>query len=86
MTMPSDVTQYHNLDRPTIEELADMILNGGLVIHDFRRGSLIGLEVSAVDGRTIMASLDTYLRLAQAVERLDSLTETHGILQRSSRR
>jgi hypothetical protein len=86
MTTPPDVPQYRNLDRPTIEDLADIILNDGLVIHDFRRGSLIGLEVAAVDGRTIMTSLDAYLRLAQAVERLDSLTETHGIPQRSSRR
>jgi hypothetical protein len=86
MTMPPEVTQYRNLEPPTMDDVIDMVLNHGLVIDDYRRGSLIGLEVSAVDGRTIMTSLDTYLRLAQAVERLDSLTQAPGVPERSSRR
>jgi hypothetical protein len=69
-----------------MDDVIDMVLSRGLVIDDYRRGSLIGLEASAVDGRTIVTSLDTYLRLAQAVERLDSLPETHGIPKRSSGR
>ena len=69
-----------------MDDVIDMVLNRGLVIDDYRRGSLAGLEVSTVDGRTIMTSLDTYLRIAQAVERLDSLTEAHGVPERSSRR
>lgn len=86
MTMPPDVTQCRNLESPTMDDVIDMVLNRGLVIDDYRRGSLAGLEVSTVDGRTIMTSLDTYLRMAQAVERLDSLTEAHGVPERSSRR
>ena len=69
-----------------MDDVIDTVLNQGLVIDASRRASLAGLEVSTVDGRTIMASLDTYLRLAQAVERPGSVPETHGIPERSSRR
>jgi gas vesicle structural protein len=76
MTMPTDVIQYHNLERsasPALADVADMVLNHGLVmvIDGHRRVSLIGLEVATIDSRIIVTSLDAYLRLAQAVERLD---------------
>jgi gas vesicle structural protein len=76
MTMPTDVTQYHNLERPASPALADvvdMVRNHGLVmvIDGHRRVSLIGLEVATIDIRIIVTSLESYLRLAQAVERLD---------------
>jgi gas vesicle structural protein len=73
MTMPTDVTQYHNLEPPTMADVADMVLNHGLVmvIDGRRRVSLIGLEVATIDSRIIVTSLDAYLRLARAVERLD---------------
>ena len=86
MTTPLEVTQCRNLEPPTMDDVVDMVLNHGLVIDFYRRGSLLGLEAWTVDGRTIVIGLDTYLRLAQAVERLDSLAEAHGIPERSSRR
>jgi hypothetical protein len=64
MTMPPEVTQCRNLEPPTMDEVIDTVLNQGLVIDGYRRASLAGLEVSTVDGRTIVASLDTYLRVA----------------------
>src|SRR3954452_18473728 len=66
------------LDRPSPSSLADVIdtiLDKGLVIDIYLRVSLVGIELLTIDARIVIASVDTYLRFAQAVNRLD-LTET----------
>jgi gas vesicle structural protein len=66
------------LDRPSPSSLADVIdtiLDKGLVIDIYVRVSLLGIELLTVDARIVVASVDTYLRFAEAVNRLD-LTET----------
>jgi hypothetical protein len=50
--------------------LAD-ILDKGLVIDAFVRVSLVGIELLTIDARIVVASVDTYLRFAEAVNRLD---------------
>jgi hypothetical protein len=71
------------LDRPSPSSLADVlntILDKGLVIDIYVRVSLVGIEILTVDARIVIASVDTYLRFAEAVNRLDlTQTETHGI-------
>jgi hypothetical protein len=65
------------LDRPSPSSLADVIdtiLDKGLVIDIYLRVSLVGIEILTVDARIVIASVDTYLRFAEAVNRLD-LTE-----------
>jgi gas vesicle structural protein len=65
------------LDRPAPSSLADVIdtiLDKGLVIDIYVRVSLVGIELLTVDARIVIASVDTYLRFAEAVNRLD-LTE-----------
>jgi hypothetical protein len=47
------------------------ILDKGLVIDAFVRVSLVGIEVLTIDARIVIASVDTYLRFAEAVDRLD---------------
>ena len=67
------------VDRPSPSSLADVIdtiLDKGLVIDIYIRVSLVGIELLTVDARIVIASVDTYLRFAEAVNRLD-LTETH---------
>ena len=62
------------LDRPSPTGLADVIdtiLDKGLVIDAYVRVSLVGIEVLTVDARIVIASVDTYLRFAEAVNRLD---------------
>lgn len=54
--------------------LAD-ILDKGIVIDAFVRVSLIGIEVLTIDARIVVASVDTYLRYAEAVNRLDLAPE-----------
>jgi gas vesicle structural protein len=65
------------LERPTpsgLAEVVDLILDKGLVIDIYVRVALVGIEVLTIDARIVIASVDTYLRFAEAVNRLD-LTE-----------
>jgi len=52
-------------------EILDLILDKGLVIDVFVRVSLVGIELLTIDARIVIASVDTYLRFAEAVNRLD---------------
>jgi hypothetical protein len=52
-------------------EVIDVILDKGLVIDVFLRVSLVGIELLTVDARIVIASVDTYLRFAEAVNRLE---------------
>ena len=60
--------------RPAPSGLADVveiILDKGLVIDAYVRVSLVGIELLTIDARIVIASVDTYLRFAEAVGRLD---------------
>ncbi|MBM4791621.1 gas vesicle structural protein GvpA [Streptomyces sioyaensis] len=52
-------------------EILDLILDRGLVIDVFVRVSLVGIELLKIDARIVVASVDTYLRFAEACNRLD---------------
>ena len=52
-------------------EILDLLLDKGLVVDVFLRVSLVGIELLTVDARIVIASVDTYLRFAEAVNRLD---------------
>ena len=63
-------------------ELIDVILDKGLVIDVFLRVSLVGIELLTVDARIVIASVDTYLRFAEAVNRLEITSgESEGLPQ-----
>jgi gas vesicle structural protein len=62
------------LERPAPSGLADVIeivLDKGLVIDAYLRVSVVGIELLTVDARVVIASVDTYLRFAEATNRLD---------------
>ncbi len=62
------------IERPRPSGLADVIeiiLDKGLVIDAYVRVSLIGIEILTIDARIVIASVDTYLRFAEAVGRMD---------------
>jgi gas vesicle structural protein len=72
MTMVQSGSGY--LSRPQSSSLADvvgMILDKGLVIDAYVRISLVGIELITIDARIVIASVDTYLRFAEATNRLD---------------
>ncbi|MEU0837462.1 gas vesicle structural protein GvpA [Streptomyces sp. NPDC005969] len=52
-------------------DVLDLILDRGLVIDAFVRVSLVGIEILKIDARIVVASVDTYLRFAEACNRLD---------------
>jgi gas vesicle structural protein len=61
----------------SLYDVLDLILDKGLVIDLYVRVSLVGIELLTIDARIVVASVDTYLRFAEAVNRLD-LAETGG--------
>ncbi len=68
--------------RPSPTGLADVIdtiLDKGLVIDAYVRVSLVGIELLTIDARVVIASVDTYLRFAEAVNRLDISQEKEGL-------
>jgi gas vesicle structural protein len=60
-----------------LADVVDLILDKGLVIDAYIRISVIGIELITIDARIVIASVDTYLRFAEAVNRLD-LTQTEA--------
>jgi hypothetical protein len=67
--------------RPSsLADVLDLILDKGLVVDAYVRVSALGIEVLTIDARIVVASVDTYLHYAEAVNRLDlAQTETQGI-------
>lgn len=55
----------------SLAEVVDIILDKGLVIDAYVRVSLVGIELLTIDARIVVASVDTYLHFAEAVNRLD---------------
>ncbi len=54
-----------------LADVLDVILDKGIVIDAYVRVSLVGIELLTIDARIVIASVDTYLRFAEAVNRLD---------------
>ncbi|MFJ1917022.1 gas vesicle protein GvpJ [Streptomyces sp. NPDC088147] len=55
----------------TLYDTLELILDRGMVIDVFIRVSLVGIEILKIDARIVVASVDTYLRFAEACNRLD---------------
>jgi gas vesicle structural protein len=76
------MSTMHTGAQPSPSGLADVIdtiLDKGLVIDAYVRVSLVGIELLTIDARVVIASVDTYLRFAEAVNRLDISQEKEGL-------
>jgi hypothetical protein len=63
-----------------LADVIDLILDKGLVIDAYVRVAVIGIELVTIDARIVIASVDTYLRFAEQVNRLDlNQTELGGL-------
>jgi hypothetical protein len=60
-----------------LADVVELILDKGLVIDAYVRIAVIGIELITIDARIVIASVDTYLRFAEQVNRLD-LTQTEA--------
>src|ERR1700760_1086882 len=86
-----NVERYTGGGSTGLAEVIELILDKGLVIDVFVRVSLVGIEILTIDARIVVASVDTFLRFAEATNRLDlygkgkggkDLTElTSGIME-----
>jgi gas vesicle structural protein len=58
--------------RPSsLADVLEVVLDKGIVIDAYVRVALLGIELITIDARIVIASVDTYLRFAEAVNRLD---------------
>src|SRR5207248_3530064 len=70
---------YIERPRPSgLADVIDVILDKGLVIDAYVRVALVGIELLTIDARIVIASVDTYLRFAEAVNRLDIAQDTNS--------
>jgi hypothetical protein len=66
------VQSANRAPRPSgLAEVLDLVLDKGIVIDAYVRLALVGIEILTLDARVVIASVDTYLRFAEAVNRLD---------------
>ena len=78
MAAPSNAIRTSGPGPSGLADVVQLILDKGLVIDAFVRVSVVGIELITIDARIVVASVDTYLRFAEAVNRLD-LTEQGGM-------
>jgi hypothetical protein len=58
--------------RPSsLADVLDVVLDKGIVIDAYVRVAVVGIELLTIDARIVIASVDTYLKFAEAVNRLD---------------
>jgi hypothetical protein len=51
----------------SLAELLNVILDKGIVIDAWARVSLVGIEILTIEARVVVASVETYLRYAEAI-------------------
>jgi hypothetical protein len=79
--MPAGGASVNRAPRPSgLADVLDLVLDKGIVIDAYLRVAVIGIELLTLDARIVIASVDTYLRFAEAVNRLDlQLEEPRGL-------
>ncbi len=51
----------------SLAEVLDRVLDKGLVIDAWVRASLVGIEFLGIEARIVIASVETYLKYAEAI-------------------
>ena len=57
----------NSTDSSSLAEVVDRILDKGIVIDAWLKVSLVGIELLAVEARVVIASVETYLKYAEAI-------------------
>ncbi len=68
---PSPGSAVERQESSQLGDVVSTILDKGVVVDVFARVSLVGIELLRADVRVVIASVDTYLRFAESVNRLD---------------
>jgi hypothetical protein len=56
-----------NTDSSSLSEVIDRILDKGIVIDVWAKVSLVGIELLSIEARVVIASVETYLKYAEAI-------------------
>ena len=54
-------------DSSSLAEVIDRVLDKGTVIDAFVKVSLVGIELLSIEARVVIASVETYLKYAEAI-------------------
>jgi hypothetical protein len=54
-------------DSSSLAEVVDRILDKGIVIDAWVKVALVGIELLSIEARVVIASVDTYLKYAEAI-------------------
>ncbi|MEM7621572.1 MAG: gas vesicle structural protein GvpA [Planctomycetota bacterium] len=54
-------------DSSSLAEVVDRILDKGIVVDAFAKVSLVGIELISIEARVVVASVETYLKYAEAI-------------------
>ena len=57
----------NSTDSSSLAEVVDRILDKGIVIDVWVKVSLVGIELLAIEARIVIASVETYLKYAEAI-------------------
>lgn len=66
-------------DSSSLAEVIDRILDKGIVIDAYARVSVVGIEILTIEARVVIASVDTWLRYAEAVGLLRDEVQEGGL-------
>ncbi|HEU5140852.1 MAG TPA: gas vesicle protein GvpJ [Bacillales bacterium] len=80
------MTVQKSTDSSSLAEVIDRILDKGIVIDAFARVSVVGIEILTVEARVVIASVDTWLRYAEAVGLLRDEVEEKGLASQPNER
>ena len=61
------MTVQKHMSSASLAEVIDRILDKGIVVDAFVRVALVGIELIAIEARAVVASVETYLKYAEAV-------------------
>ncbi|MEW6574573.1 MAG: gas vesicle structural protein GvpA [Bacillota bacterium] len=67
-----------SVDTSSLAEVIDRILDKGIVIDAWVRVSLVGIELLAIEARIVIASVETWLKYAEAVGLLKENTPIYA--------
>jgi len=70
----------------SLAELLSVILDKGIVIDAWARVSVVGIEILTIEARIVVASVETYLRYAEAIGLTALAAAPQGQQQGSARR
>jgi 4-hydroxy-3-methylbut-2-enyl diphosphate reductase IspH len=57
----------NSTDSSSLAEVVDRILDKGIVIDAWVKVSLVGIELLTIEARVVIASVETYLKYAEAI-------------------